>query len=154
MELKHYQPELYNEVAQIEVSDGDRKFTRTPLHNIELAQKDAERYPILVYDHGQCIGFFTLHVGRGVSVYTRNSHAIFFRSFSIDKRYRGKGLGKKVLRLLPQFIYQNFPRINEIYLTVNDDNEVAQKLYYQLKYERVGNVTVEGRPNYLMRKEI
>ena len=39
-------------------------------------------------------GLFTLHEGDGPKDYTDNSQAIFFRSFSVDQRYRGRGIGR------------------------------------------------------------
>ena len=71
---------------------------------------------------------FTLHEGNGPKPFTDNPKAIFFRSFSVDQRYRGQGIGKRTLEILPAYIKQHYPRINEITLAVNTDNE-KQSIY-------------------------
>ena len=150
-----YDHTLYDTVEDIEVASSDRKFTKTPMDNIELAKTDDERYPTLIYNaQQQCVGFFTLHRGEGVAPYTDNPHAIFFRSFSIDVNERGHGYAKATIKQLPQYIHGHFSDINEVYLTVNDDNERAQQLYEQCDYQYVGESTAEGRPVYIMKREI
>ena len=39
MYIKAYKPELYHQVANLEVLESDSKFTKTPLENIKSAQK-------------------------------------------------------------------------------------------------------------------
>lgn len=53
-----YSAELISDIEQITITPEDRQFTKTPKVNIELAQYDSERHPVLVYnDEQQCIGF-------------------------------------------------------------------------------------------------
>lgn len=132
----------------------DRRFTRTPGHNIALAKDDVERHPTLVFEDGECVGYFTLHEGKGVEPYSENEQAIFFRSFSIDVKYRGRGVGKQVIEMLPQYIKKSFPHINEIVLTVNTDNEKAIQLYKQAHYTYIGDTVLEGRPVHIMSYQI
>ncbi|WP_256121645.1 hypothetical protein [Staphylococcus saprophyticus] len=49
---------------------------------------------------------------------------------------------------------KQFPDIDEIYLTVNNDNIVAQALYKQANYENAGTSTLEGRSVYILRRTI
>ena len=77
---------------------------------------------------GVCVAFFTLHEGDGPKDYTDNSQAIFFRSFSVDQRYRGRGIGKRTIELLPSYVKDCYPHINEITLAVNTDNK--ERLIY------------------------
>lgn len=147
MKFKAYDHTLLSVVESFQIKETDRPFTKTPLDNIKLARQDSERHPTLVFDEqGHCIGFFTLHEGAGVRPYTANPKALFFRSFSMDQRYRGKGYGKLVMQRLPHYICLNFPEVNEIYLTVNKDNVVGQKLYARCGYQCVGESELEGRP--------
>lgn len=151
MKLVPYNPELKSVVENIEVKAEDRKFTRTPLHNIELAQEDEERHSIVVLDDEErCVGYFVLHEGSGVAPYSSNPKALFFRSFSIDARYRGQGYGTATMRELPQFVKNHYPEVNEICLTVNTDNDIAQRLYQRLNYTIQGETTLEGRPVLIM----
>ena len=75
MYIKAYKPELYHQVANLEVLESDSKFTKTPLENIKSAQEDADRHPTLVMKDGVCVAFFTLHEGDGPKDYTDNSQA-------------------------------------------------------------------------------
>ena len=75
---------------------------------------------------------------------------LFFRSFSIDARYRGQGYGTATMRELPQFVKNHYPEVNELCLTVNTDNDIAQKLYQRLNYTTQGETTLEGRPVLIM----
>lgn len=153
--LTAYDSSLHDDVANLNITKDDRKFTKTPLENIELAMHDKERHPTLVYNvEKQCIGFFTLHGGKGVAPYTENPKAIFFRSFSIDYKYRGMGYGKQVIQALPQYVMQNYPDINEIYLTVNTDNTKARTLYMQCRYQYIGDDLLEGRPVNILKKKL
>lgn len=153
VKLRPYHASLYADLVNFTLSTEDRKFTKTPLENIDLANRDQERHPTLVYDcKGQCVGFFTLHEGEGVKPYSANANAIFFRSFSVDSHYRGFGFGKKVMRVLPQYVKRYYPTINEIYLAVNTDNHLARKLYSQSDYEIVGETLLEDKPVYIMKQ--
>lgn len=155
IELVPYNEKLKSDLNHIEIAISDRQFTKTPVENIELAAHDSERHPTLIYNHEQqCVGFFTLHEGQGVTPYTENKDAIFFRSFSIDKKHRGKGYAKKVMTALPGYLSEQFPNINEIYLTVNNDNVIAQQLYEQCNYQYVGTSTLENRPVYILKQKI
>ncbi|KAA2275099.1 N-acetyltransferase [Staphylococcus haemolyticus] len=154
MEIRPYSNQDQPLLDVFEILPEDRKFTRTPIHNIDLAKGDDERHPTLVMRDNQCVGFFTLHEGQGVKPYSDNNKAIFFRSFSVDARYRGQGLGKAVIQQLPSYIKSTFPYINEIILTVNTDNDKAIGLYKQAQYSITGDAILEGRPVYVMNFKI
>lgn len=151
-----YNAELYEAVESLELKDEDKQFTKTPTENIRLAQMDDERHPTLVFNaQQQCIGFFTLHEGAGVSPYSPTvSDSIFFRSFSIDVKHRGIGYAKSIIEVLDDYVRSCFPYIKYIYLTVNDDNIIAQKLYSECNYKHIGESLLEGRPVYNMVKRI
>lgn len=151
-----YHSDFYEIVEGIELKVSDNLFTKTPIENIQLAQTDDERHPTLVFNaEQQCIGFFTLHAGAGVSPYTENiTESIFFRSFSIDVKYRGLGYAKNVIEVVEDYVKHYFPQIKYIYLTVNDDNWIAQNLYMKYNYVHIGESLLEGRPVYNMKKKI
>ena len=56
------------------------------------------------------------------------------------------------MRVLPQYVKQYYPSINEIYLAVNTDNHLARKLYSQSDYEIVGETLLEDKPVYIMKQ--
>lgn len=93
---------------------------------------------------------FTLHRGKGVAPFSDNQNAVFFRSFSVDQRYRNKGIGKVVMEKLVPFITSTFQDINEIVLTVNTDNPHDMALYRQQGYQYMGDSMFVGRPVHIM----
>ncbi|PNZ67480.1 GNAT family N-acetyltransferase [Staphylococcus croceilyticus] len=150
MQIRRFTNKDNKQIESFEVLKEDRKFTRTPLHNIELAQEDSERHPIVIMQNDKCVAFFTLHEGSGVAPYSDNLQAMLFRSFSVDAKYRGEGIGKSIIKTLPHFIAQEFPNVNEIVLTVNTDNHKAIKLYESARYNYSGDAFLEGRPVHVM----
>ncbi|MEI5740423.1 GNAT family N-acetyltransferase, partial [Staphylococcus aureus] len=106
--LRHYVPQDYSMLEAFQLSESDLKFVKTPEENITAAMSDNERYPIVVMDGRQCVAFFTLHRGKGVAPFSDNQDAVFFRSFSVDQRYRNRGIGKVVMEKLASFITSTF----------------------------------------------
>ncbi|MEW8963585.1 GNAT family N-acetyltransferase [Staphylococcus arlettae] len=155
MYFESYRPQLIQDVMDFYIQSHDRQFTKTPEDNIKLAELDNERCPTLVYnDRQQCIAFFTLHFGEGIKPYTTNEQAVFFRSFSVDARYRNLGIGTAVIQALPQYIHEQFPMITEIYLAVNDTNEQAQRLYERCGYQYCGESELEDKRVYILKQII
>lgn len=148
--LRHYVPQDHSILEAFQLSESDLKFVKTPEENITAAMSDNERYPIVVMDGMQCVAFFTLHRGKGVAPFSDNQNAVFFRSFSVDQRYRNKGIGKVVMEKLVPFITSTFQDINEIVLTVNTDNPHAMALYRQQGYQYMGDSMFVGRPVHIM----
>lgn len=148
--LRSYVPKDLPMIEDFQLSDKDLKFVRTPKENITAALSDDERYPIVVLRNQQCVAFFTLHCGKGVEPFSDHSGAIFFRSFSVDRRFRNQGVGKLVMEKLPSFIAATFQDVNEIVLTVNTDNPHAMTLYRQQGYQYVGDSVFVGRPVHIM----
>lgn len=154
MEIIPFHNEDIDKLKSIQLLDEDAKFTKTPLENIESSRTDNERNPTLVLENSMCIAFFTLHVGAGPAEYTLNSHAILFRSFSVDVNYRNQGYAKKILTQLPEYIKTYFPGKDEIILTVNTDNEKAIHLYEKAGYHKIKTSYLIGRPVWVMSLKI
>ncbi|MGT0197503.1 GNAT family N-acetyltransferase [Staphylococcus aureus] len=96
------------------------------------------------------MAFFTLHRGKGVAPFSDNQDAVFFRSFSVDQRYRNRGIGKVNGKNWRHLSLQHFQDINEIVLTVNTDNRHAMALYRQQGYQYMGDSMFVGRPVHIM----
>lgn len=75
------------------------------------------------------VGFFALEEGEKVYKYSNNPMARVLTSFSIDSGSQGKGLAKRGLKLLPSFVKEVLPNINEVVLGVNKRNIAAINLY-------------------------
>lgn len=152
--LRNYVSKDLPMIEDFQLSENDLKFVKTPKENITAALSDNERYPVVVMRDQQCVAFFTLHRGKGVEPFSDHSGAIFFRSFSVDQRFRNQGIGKLVMEKLPSFISAIFQDINEIVLTVNTDNLHAMTLYRRQGYQYVGDSVFVGKPVHIMARTI
>ena len=147
--LRHYVPQDHSMLEAFQLSESDLKFVKTPEENITAAMSDNERYPIVVMDGRQCVAFLHYIVEK-VAPFSDNQNAVFSGSFSVDQRYRNKGIGKVVMEKLVPFITSTFQDINEIVLTVNTDNPHAMALYRQQGYQYMGDSMFVGRPVHIM----
>ncbi|MGN7412420.1 GNAT family N-acetyltransferase [Paenibacillus sp. SAF-068] len=82
---------------------------------------------VLVID-SKVFGFFYLS-------YTPDSTDNYWiGGFQIDKSYQGKGMGKRAIRAILDFISKQHPLCKVISLTVERENKVAQNLYKSMSF--------------------
>jgi len=91
--------------------------------------------PFVIDDDGKLVG----------SIRLRNyGHGVGFAAFFIDRRFQGRGLGRKALLHLIGYVKENFPKAVEIETAVLPDNTVAAKLYESVGLEYTGVVNEGG----------
>lgn len=129
MRLKFYDETDYLFIEQYTLLEEQLRFTMSPKSSIELAKSDTSRHPVLAMKEEKLVTFFVLHEKEGVKPYSENDRAILIRAFSTDVHEQGKGYAKEALQLLPAFVQQHFPIMNELVLGVNFPNIAAQRLY-------------------------
>ncbi|MFA1822113.1 GNAT family N-acetyltransferase [Virgibacillus oceani] len=129
--LKFYCAAYLPQLKDYRLSISHREFTGVPLESIEICSKDKNRHSIIIDYHGSAIGYFVLHKGSKVENYFTNDFALLLRTYSVDSRYQGMGIAKQSMKLLPAFVKQHFPEINEIVLAVNQRNAAAQHVYME-----------------------
>lgn len=127
MRLQFFESSQQKLIDQYQLTDAQLRFTRHARECIPLISDT--RTPVLSTIDGKLVTYFDLHWAEGVTPYSNNPDAILLRAFSTDCRELGKGYATKVLQLLPDFVREHFPTVNEIVLAVNVGNEVARKLY-------------------------
>lgn len=132
--LHFYNREHLEGLLQFHLPEDQKKFTGMPGDVLETTLQDPERYPIVITAEDKPVGFFVLHKGAGILPFTNNKNAILLRAFSIDLNAQGRGYGKKAMQLLPAFVKEKFPQINEIVLAVNMKNTAAQALYLKVGF--------------------
>ena len=118
-------------IDSYQLVESQLQFTGHAKECVKLASNT--RTPVLALVDGKLVTYFDLHREEGVGPYSSNPNAILVRAFSTDVREQGKGYAKQALTMLPWFVKQHFPHIDEIVLAVNVGNEAAQALY-----EKVG----------------
>ncbi len=61
-------------------------------------------------------------------------------SYSIAKEYRGKGYGKRMVKLLEREVHDNHPEISELHAYVKSENIASQKVFEGLGFEKCGDM--------------
>ncbi len=118
---------------------SDLTFTGSPASVIEKAQHDVDRFPIMIRQAEQLVGFFCLHVHEWPVQFGGNAATdVLLRALSIDERYRGRGISLAAMREVSTFVVRHLPGIDRIILAVNYRNLAAQKLYQKAGFRDTG----------------
>jgi ribosomal-protein-alanine N-acetyltransferase len=89
-----------------------------------------------------------------VIIQTCGTFSGYIQTICIDKAYRGKGLGKKLLRFCEERILKFSPNV---FICVSSFNKGAIKLYYEFGFKLIGelhNFVKEGFSELLLRKTV
>lgn len=148
--LKFWNPSDQEILEKFHLPDEQLAFTLLPKEALKEATDDRTRYPVVITCDEIPVGFFVLHCGRDISEFTSNPGAILLRSLSVDSPYQGKGIAKRAMMLVPEFVELYFPDIREL-LAVNYRNTVAKMMYLKSGFIDTGT-TREGKsgPQYLL----
>ena len=138
IKLSFYDEKYRKDLFDFYLPDEKVRYTSLPKEVLDLSISDDYKHPMVVILNNVPVGFFGLHLGEEVLDYKNNPKAILLRYFSINHSYQGKGYAKETLRLLPDFVRNNFKDINEIVLAVNEKNLIAQKLYKKSEFKDTG----------------
>ena len=72
------------------------------------------------------------------------SGEIYLDTFGVSPKFRGKGLGTKILTyLIEEFCQRHNQKLG---LLVDNDNPKAEKLYLKLGFKKVADKTLMGKP--------
>lgn len=118
-------------------------------------RKDTLAFPITIFENDEPAGFFVLDFGKDKLELTENHNSMLLRSFSINPKRQGKGIGKAAMIQVDEFVRENFKDCDEIVLAVNQNNISAYELYLKVGYHYEGKTRI-GRsgPQYLMFKKL
>ncbi|WP_042221263.1 GNAT family N-acetyltransferase [Oceanobacillus manasiensis] len=142
--LQFYSAENKALVQSYHLTKQQLDYTAHPIDALKKCDEDTTRYPVLILTGTSPAGFFVLHEKEGVQPYSKNPKAILLRAYSVQSAYQGEGIAKKSIQLLPSFIAESFPQIEEVILAVNHTNEVAQQLYKKAGFRDTGR-RIDGR---------
>lgn len=131
MLLTEYQDTFDKLINHYFLTEDMTYYTSLPKECVKKSKITSTFHSILAISNDELVTFLVLDEGDDKLNYTKNTNALLLRSFSTDSRQTKKGFAKKTLLLLPDFVKQNFPHVNEIVLAVNEKNTIAEKLYLQ-----------------------
>ncbi len=120
-------------IKDLSVHDEQDHFIETSGHCFNDAENDAynmkwDFYGIYIND--TLIGF-AMHGEDRRLFYSQ----VWLDRFMIDKKYQGKGYGKKSMELILQKMYEDY-NCKKIYLSVHENNFPAIKLYEKLGFKK------------------
>ncbi|MCM3358078.1 GNAT family protein [Psychrobacillus sp. MER TA 171] len=133
--LVEYTDTYHEHLSNYHLGEDQLQFTSMPLDKIKNPNVSSNAKHVLILENSVPVGYFALEDGEKLFKYSNNSNARLLTAFSIDSRNQGKGLAKSGLRLLPEFVKNNFSEIDEIVLGVNKRNIPAYNLYLKTGFE-------------------
>ncbi|SEM66657.1 Acetyltransferase (GNAT) family protein [Chryseobacterium taichungense] len=156
VKLKFFEQKDFPEVSYT-LDENQLQYTATAeqaLKRIE-ERKDTLAFPITIFENDEPAGFFVLDFGNDKLELTDNHNSMLLRSFSINSKRQGKGIGKAAMVQVDDFVRENFKDCDEIVLAVNQNNISAYRLYLAVGYQYEGKTRI-GRsgPQYLMSKKL
>lgn len=149
MYLEEYTPQHKEVVNNYYLTEEMNYYTSHPKDCLLKSAENKSFHSILAFSDQALVTFLVLDEGKDNMLYTDNKNTMLLRSFSTDSRFLKKGHAKEALRILPKFIQQNYPHIEEIVLAVNMKNTSAQNLYLKTGFIDKGT-RVQGPIGELM----
>jgi len=149
--LSPYRPEQRERVLGLSLHEAQLPFVAP------IAQTLAELHPRLgahlIGDGGQIAGFFLIDQDYAQHYPFASADSLGLRSFFIDQRFQGKGLAKRSLQALPDYLRAQGLAATYVFLTVNCKNAAAIPLYRQCGFEDTGELYLDGGygPQHIMR---
>lgn len=129
IELVAYEEKYRTILEEYPLSEVHLTFTAHPLELLERSANTSTYTPIVILEDGKVAGFFVLDKGDDKFHYTDQQDSILLRGYSIHPAYQGRGIAKTSMALIPSYIKEYFPQVNQVVLGVNEDNKAAQSLY-------------------------
>jgi len=132
VEFKEITTDNYNECLKLEVSDNQKNFVASNMYSLAQAWVFHENaYPFAIYADNKMVGFIMMgYKPEGIYNIWR---------LMIDKRFQGKGYGKAAVLLAVEYLKEKY-NVNEIFLSFEPDNTVAEKLYSSMGFQRTGEI--------------
>jgi RimJ/RimL family protein N-acetyltransferase len=125
--LAFYIPEWESQVRNFTLDESQMGFAFLPSKALDFFENQ-NCYPMVILFGEEPVGFFVLHHSGETHGFTDNN-AVFLRAFSIDKKHQGKGYATLAMNNLSKFVQDHLPEVEEIILTVNENNLAAKRLY-------------------------
>jgi diamine N-acetyltransferase len=125
----------WRECVNLKVRPDQQHFVATNAGSMAQARYEPEWIPLAVYDGATMVGF----VMYGIALDDRQ-HWIL--RVMVDTAHQGKGYGRAAMRALLTRMRAD-PTCDEIFISYEPDNAVAEALYLSLGFEKTGAI-VEG----------
>ena len=120
-----------DEVLALKVDENQKGFVSSPAESLAQAYVYADTaFPFAVCIEQGIVGFIMMGYYGEKAYYT-------VWKLLIDRKYQGRGYGKRALELGIAFLKERF-NIREVYTGVLPENHTARKLYQSVGFEDTG----------------
>ena len=131
------------EIAELEVTDAQRKFVGEPLRMMLIGLEEESRHPIAIDANGAAVGVLTLQAGAATLAGWPDDDSVWLlRGFLIDHRQQGKGLGtlaaEAAVRAAAKLTAALGGEQTGVVLSVNEENPAGQAAYRKAGFEDRG----------------
>lgn len=118
----------YNICINLKVGDHQKDYVASNAISLVQAFYEEELYPIGIYNDEEMVGFILYD-------YDKELDGWSFSRFMIDINHQNKGYGTKALEKFLEFFHNKYEEEN-LYTSVEIDNEVAMKLYEKYGFNK------------------
>lgn len=118
----------YNICVNLKVGDHQKGYVASNAISLIQAFYEEELYPIGIYNDEEMVGFILYD-------YDKELEGWSFSRFMIDINHQNKGYGSKALEKFLEFFHNKYEEEN-LYTSVEIDNEVAMKLYEKYGFNK------------------
>ena len=131
VQLKPVTQENLGAVLELKVAENQETFVSSTAESLAQAYVYTDTaFPFAVYDDGNPVGFIMLGYYEEKKYYT-------LWKLLIDRKYQGRGYGRKALELGIAFLKERF-HVTEIYTGVLPGNNVAKSLNHSVGFKDTG----------------
>jgi diamine N-acetyltransferase len=142
--LREVDSENFKRCVKLEVRDDQKSFVAPNVYSIAQSKVEPAYAPWAVYDGDEMVGFVMYG-------YDREDDCYCIARVMIDKDQQGKGYGRAAMEEVVRRLRAT-PGCREVALSIEPENEVAQRLYESLGFKKTGAL-VQGEEVMRLRFE-
>lgn len=121
----------YNNCVSLKLGEHQTNYVASNAFSLVQSFYEDKLYPLGIYNGDEMVGFLLYD-------YDEDLKGWSFSRFMIDIKHQNKGFGSKALEKFLEFFHNKFPNEN-LYTSVEIDNEVAIKLYEKYGFDKINS---------------
>lgn len=130
--LREIDRDNFARCIKLEVNDEQRSFVASNLYSIAQSKVEPTYKPEAIYDDEELVGFIMYG-------YDTDERCHWVARLMIDRNHQGKGYGRAAMVEAIRRMRAD-SECREIGLSIEPENETAQKLYESLGFKKTGQV--------------
>lgn len=123
-------------VRNIKLKPGQEKYIESVDECLQEANTYHEWHPVAIYHHDEIVGF-AMYGSFGANKDT------WIDRIMIDEKYQGNGIGRKAMLKLIHIVSKEYG-VQDIYLSIIEENEAAYKLYTSIGFKFINERDPNG----------